>query len=134
MYRSKDPSTHERVRFDTKGPSRTIQSAEPESNINNIMARYGKGGPIPVMRPGSYIDASAGLDYHAAMTVVSEANQAFEALPAAVRREFHNDPQEMVAFVQEESNRDRAVELGLIDPAPPEPEQPAPSPPEPPSE
>lgn len=35
-------------------------------------------------------------------------------LPATLRREFDNDPVKLLAFLQDENNRDRAIQLGLV--------------------
>ena len=44
------------------------------------------------------------------------ADDAFMALPAAVRERFNNDPAELVDFVSDVNNRSEAIDLGLIPP------------------
>ncbi len=116
--RTRDPSTQVRVKADNLEPSMTIQSAEAECNINNIMRRYTQGGVVPQRPGGQYLDVSFAIEYHEAMGFVLNAQQAFDNLPAVVRREFDNDPNRMLDFVSYETNRSRAIELGLIDPEP----------------
>lgn len=43
----------------------------------------------------------------------------FDALPLPAREYFDYDPSRLVEFVSDDSNRDKAVELGLLPPPPP---------------
>ena len=54
------------------------------------------------------------VDYQDAYNMVVKAEEAFMTLPAAVRARFANDPAGIFAFLQDPSNRDEAVQLGLI--------------------
>lgn len=67
-----------------------------------------------------YTDAVT--DYHTALNLVRQADAEFLSLPAPLRAEFDNDPGRLVAFLEDEKNRPRAVELGLVKapPGPPE--------------
>lgn len=114
-FRTRDPATHVRVKADNDKPSLTIQSAEAETNINNIMRKYRQGGVVPQRTGAQYLDVSQSLDYHEAMGFVLNAQQAFDELPSIVRKEFGNDPNAMLQFVLDDRNRERAIELGLID-------------------
>lgn len=98
-------------------PSLTLQSDEPEGNINTIMDKYARFGALPSLAPQApeYVDlTNAPEDFMQAQTVILNAQAAFDALPSEVRREFDYNPANMLAFVQDESNYDRAVELGLV--------------------
>lgn len=110
-----------------KGKGRTKQAFKDETNINFILAKFQKTGVIEhqAKYQGQYGEFLA-VDYHTAMNVVLEAQEMFESVPSNIRKEFDNDPGKFLAFVGDEANRDRAVELGLV-PPPPEPE-PAPLP------
>jgi phage internal scaffolding protein len=50
-----------------------------------------------------------------------DAQYQFDQLPALIRDRFHNDPQEMLAFLNDPNNYDEAIKLGLVNP-PPAPE------------
>lgn len=104
-------------------PSRTKQSFEEESNINNIVARYKKIGGDPddlltptfaPMSPKAFADVSAATDYHTALNVVAEAQERFDSLPATVRERFKNDPGDFAAFMADEKNLPEAVKLGIV--------------------
>lgn len=97
-------------------PTRTKQAFIEECDINQIMARYESTGIIDHLNPAQpiYGDASAIPDYREALEVVMNAEEAFMSLPATVRREFDNDPAMMLEFIQNPANRERCVELGLI--------------------
>lgn len=114
---------HPRVTSDPEGPSRTKQSFQEESEINNIVARYQKRGIIDHLSKygGTYGDMPAPDDFHEAMTLVTEAQSMFEELPSNVRNRFKNDPAEFLDFVGNEENAAEMVEMGLMDPIPPEP-------------
>lgn len=43
----------------------------------------------------------------------------FDSLPVAAREFFNFDPEKAVAFLSDDSNRDKAIELGLIPPSEP---------------
>lgn len=108
-------------------PSRTDQQFAEEVDINTIVKRFGLTGELPekgsVRAPleGDFVDVH---DFQSALNVVRQAEEAFMAMPADVRAEFNNDPGRFVSFVQNEKNRDRAIELGLVVPreTPPAPE------------
>jgi phage internal scaffolding protein len=44
-----------------------------------------------------------------------EAQNAFKTLPASIRAEFNNDPAQVIDFLNDPANRDKAIEIGLID-------------------
>jgi len=105
----------------TCGPSKTKQEFGKESNINYIMDRYAKTGQLPVgvqrVQP-VFADVSTIGDFSDVLRRVTAAKEAFAQLPANVRARFHNQPHELVEFLQDGSNRDEAVKLGLIPPPP----------------
>lgn len=52
------------------------------------------------------------------LNIVSTARSQFESLPSHIRDRFSNDPVKLVAFVDNPSNYDEAVKLGLAKPKP----------------
>lgn len=97
--------------------SLTKQSFAEEVDINTIMRKFRVTGEMPnnIAAP-QYGDYSAVVDFQSAMNVVAKANEAFDAMPGAVRARFHNDPQELLLFCSDEKNRGEAEKLGLVVP------------------
>lgn len=101
-------------------PSLAQQHFKNDADINTIMARYNKTGfLVDPLNPGTarpqYGDFADLTDYQTAQNIIAHSIQAFETLPAAMRKRFNNDPAEMLAFLENESNREEAVKLGLVD-------------------
>ncbi|WNK13614.1 MAG: internal scaffolding protein [Microvirus sp.] len=98
-------------------PTRTQISEQPSTDINEIVRQFGLTGQLPDNPlPPSYGDFSDVLDYHSALNSVRRSEAAFEALPAALRARFSNDPGALIEFLGDEANRLEAASLGLIDP------------------
>lgn len=106
------------------GDSLTKQSFRELANINCIMARWHKTGEIDHINRNSplYGDFSGAVDYQTSLAQVQEAQEAFDALPSELRARMENDPQNLIAFVQDETNREECEALGLLE----APEKPAP--------
>jgi len=114
--------------FDKSVPSRIVftkptmakQSHKAECDINNIMKNYSKTGVIQHARDvqGSYGDFTGVADYHESMNKVIEAQSAFMNLPSKIRRRFGNDPALFLEFVNDPSNLEEAVELGILEKTP----------------
>lgn len=104
--------------------SLAIQSAEEESNINTIVRRFGISGELPnnIRMPQSG-DFTNVPDFHTAMNLVRQAQEEFVRVPADIRARFNNDPARFMAFIEDDSNYDEALKLGLVnkrpDPVPP---------------
>ena len=98
--------------------SLTKQSFVEECDYNRILANASLTGSIHhvnAMAP-RFIDCSDYPDFHTAMNVVTQAHQEFAELPSGIREFFKNDPSNMLDFLGDSANRDKAVELGLIAP------------------
>lgn len=104
-----------RVQKEIVGPSATKQSFKEECDINNIMKHYQNTGVLEhVNRQQPRFGFVPALDLQEALTLVSEADEAFAGLSAEVRKRFENDPVELLKFVGDEGNREEAEELGLV--------------------
>ena len=97
-------------------PSLAQQHFKDECDINNILRQFNITGLLPTspLSP-RYGDFSGIVDYHSALNAVIAAENEFEALPAQLRARFQNDPEQLINFLEDETNRDEAVKLGLID-------------------
>lgn len=100
-----------------KDPSRAKQEFAEEADINTIVKRFNLTGQLPEnVRMPTYGDFEGIFDFHSAMNAIAQANEAFDAMPAAVRARFHNNPAEFVDFCSDEKNREEATRLGLVRP------------------
>jgi Chlamydia-phage Chp2 scaffold (Chlamy_scaf). len=66
------------------------------------------------------------FDFQSAMNVLVQAERSFMGLPANVRKRFSNDPGQMMEFLNDSSNYDEAVKLGLVQARTPVSEAPEP--------
>lgn len=103
--------------FRCEGESLAQQQFAEECDINTIVKRFGITGMLPqtVNMPISG-DFTAVGDFRSAVDMVRRAEEEFMRLPAEVRARFHNDPQEIIAFIEDGSNREEARKLGLLAP------------------
>lgn len=136
------------TRFDTppkvqtfnSAPSLAQQQFKEEADINNIIASYNTTGLLtnPLVqsaRQPMFGDFSnLPQDYMQVQNQLLQAQADFMDLPAKIRQRFNNNPAELISFLQDSSNFDEAVELGLMEkiskpePTPePKPEPPAPA-------
>ena len=93
------------------------QHFKDETDINNILRQFNVTGLLPEapLSP-RYGDFTGIVDYHSALNAVIAAEDGFMALPADIRSRFANDPENLIKFLDDESNKDEAIKLGLIDP------------------
>lgn len=99
--------------------SRTKQEFVEQSDVNTIMTKFQKTGQIDPRLdrgPGRYGDFTSSMDYHSTLNAIVQAQEAFYDLPSALRARFHNDPGELLAFLEDDKNRAEAIELGLVNP------------------
>lgn len=111
--------TYKRVQlqFDpVKEPSLTKQSFKDECDINHIMLKYEKTNLLTHVNnsQGTYGDFTEISDYQDSLNRVLAAQQSFMELPAHVRKEFQNDPAQLLSFISDDKNYDKALALGLI--------------------
>lgn len=95
--------------------SLAVQSEADEADINTIVKRFGLGVPLPtgVVMP-VYGDFTGVSDYQSALNLINQANEGFMSFPADVRARFDNNPANMIAFIEDDSNREEAAKLGLL--------------------
>jgi len=107
------------------GPGKTVQSSAEEADINTIVRRFGLTGQLPQnVRVPLQGDFTGAYDFHSAMQAIRQAEESFAAMPADVRKRFHNDAGEFTDFATELSadgkvlaNLDELRKLGLAVPA-----------------
>ena len=97
-------------------PSLTQQQFKDECDINNIIKTYSQTGVLPVSKKvGAFLDVSNVTDYQTSLQTVYEAQRAFDALPSKIRTRFENDPNLLLAFIEDDKNYDEALSLGLLE-------------------
>lgn len=93
----------------------TQQQFAEDADINTIVRRFGLTGELPTnFRPPMYGDFSDVTDFQTAMNAVALAQQQFMQMPPQLRERFANDPQKLMAFLDDDANRDEALKLGLL--------------------
>lgn len=101
-----------------KEPTMTIQSEKDNCDINVIMNRYATcGTPLPYRTDGVqpvYADVSELGDYMENFQRCKQAEEMFNNLPSALRKELDNNPANLLPFIQDEKNKERCYEYGLL--------------------
>lgn len=103
---------------ENNSPSLTQQHFGDECNINTILAKARRTGQMPINHmEGAFMDASNGtMSFHEMQNMVVQAQQNFMAMPSGIRAKFQNAPENLMAFLADENNREEAEKLGLITP------------------
>lgn len=97
-------------------PTLAQQHFQEECDINNIMKKYAVTGTLPQFAGAFYEDLPDVTDFHSLQNYMLSAEDSFMELPSVVRKRFDNNPGNLLAFLQDESNADEAVSLGLLPP------------------
>lgn len=110
-------SKKERVQLVNEEDSLTKQSFQNECNINSIMKKWERSGVLPHSRSSQpcYGDFSNVTDFQSALNAVSDAQDVFMQLPAQLRARFDNDPACFLDFVDNPSNMEEMISLGLAE-------------------
>lgn len=109
--------------LDFKGePALVAVEFAKEADINFLLARYRNTGSfysvdemIKSTRRPQFGDFTGIPDYQESLNKMQNALDMFAELPLKVRQRFHDSPIELLAFMQDEKNRDEAIELGIIE-------------------
>lgn len=108
-----------RTQVFNESPSMTQQEFREECNIKNIVRKALKTGLPPPTKKGFFGDF-VGVDFTSMQNTMAQASEAFNSLHPAIRRKFHNNPAELIEFIEDNQNYEEAVKMGLI----PMPEKP----------
>lgn len=99
-----------------KEESLTDQSGREDADINCLIRKFGinsvKATPEQ-MEALSSISMDA-MDYRESLDRIREAQEAFNDLPAEVRKEFDNDPAKYLEAFGDEKKKDLLKRLGLV--------------------
>lgn len=104
--------------------SLTKQSFSKECDVNFIISKYQKTGLVDHVNrfEGQYGDFLDVQDYQSSLNAIKRAQDEFMSLPSSLRSRFSNDPAQFLSFIQDENNREEAINLGLINRPAPVPE------------
>ncbi len=93
----------------------TEQHHKEACDIHNIMARYDATGLLEHVNQhqGTYGDFTSAPDLLEAHRAIQETQEMFDSLPSKMRREFGDDPVNYIEFMQNPSNYDQIVDMGL---------------------
>lgn len=88
-----------------------------QCDVNNIIDKFNRTGEIShIMKTqGVYMDTTNLPNYQQSLQIVIDAEDAFMALPAEMRKKFDNDPGKMIAYLEDPKNHKEAVTLGLME-------------------
>ena len=105
---------------------RTEQAHKEQQDINNIVHRHGIDliTKVALLKSAEYqFDDMFGNDFQEAMEITTKAQQTFDNLPSAIRKQFDNSPAMFLDYVQNPDNQESLVEMGLANPptSPPPP-------------
>lgn len=97
--------------------SLTVQSEKNNCDVNQILKKYDKTGLITHVNRSvsSYGDFSEVNEYQDSLNFVIAAREAFDELPADIRKKFNNDPGFFFEFCTNPDNQDEMIELGLAE-------------------
>lgn len=119
----RDEEERKKTRITDFGPSLTQQQFTKDVDLNFMVKAMGitDGSSIPPFfdqsitadKFGDFTEAQE-LGFRGAMDRLKEATDAFNQLPATIRRRFGNDPGELMNFLADENNADEAIKLGLL--------------------
>lgn len=120
QFSSVRPNGTLRVSTVNDEPSLTQQQFAADCDVNNIMKKYADTGQLTHLanRTGIFSDFTQITDYHGMVQLVQYADQAFNSLPAEMRKRFDNDPGKLLEFIQDTNNYEEALKLGLVNARP----------------
>lgn len=101
--------------------SRVDQASAKSSDINVIMATFGKQGITPADVPGRighFIDNTKIPSFLEAFDIVQEAKDLFLQLPHQVRSAMNNDPALMESFISDKKNHQFLYDYGVLEKKP----------------
>lgn len=95
----------------------TEQVHKRECDVNEIIKKYDKTGLIThISKFEGHFGDMTGADFTTMQQQVTNAHSMFNELPAEIRKEFNNNPANLLSFMENPENREKAIELGLINP------------------
>jgi len=111
-----DFSTHVHPVIDIDpAEDQTQQHFERETNINSIVSRYQKTGVLPTALIREVQFGEVGPDLVQSLNKIKAAKEQFMQLPAKIREEFGNNPDQFLKFLADPHNYEKAKTLGIVE-------------------
>ena len=111
---SVDGGKRRKVVIHTGDDSKVQKDMQDETDIKNILKKYGRTGMLPVMQNEAlYGDFSSVPDFMEAQNIIIKANEQFSLLDSDTRKKFDNDPAKFLEFCGNPANKQEMYELGL---------------------
>lgn len=102
---------------DYYGPTRTQAHFQDECDINRIIKRGRPNHFAPAQFHTGVIDyTKMPTSYAEAMQFTMDIQKQFNQIKPEIRGMFHNNPQELINFIDNPANRAQAQKLGLLPP------------------
>lgn len=104
----------------TGSESKVQQHQADDCDMKTIISRFLKTGEITHISPQKmqFLDATSASSYDQSLQLVLDAQDTFHELPSHLRSRFENDPRQFLNFMDDPTNLDEAVELGLVQRSP----------------
>jgi len=97
--------------------SHVKQDEKDACDVNKILEKWAVTGTSRITQEEMrFLDNTEALDFTQAMNLVADANSTFAQLPAKLRKELKNRPENLFDFVKNKDNHDLLMELGLVEP------------------
>lgn len=97
-------------------PGLTVQSHKESCDIGYIVDSHLRLGGVPPMPESAFNDFSEMPDYQTALNTVMAIDELFSNLPIKIKSHFDNNPAALMAAVEDPSQRDTLIELGVFTP------------------
>lgn len=94
---------------------RTEQAHKNQCDVNRIIEKFDKNGIITHVSKfeGKFGDFT-GIEFQTMQQQVALAQNMFNELPPDIRAEFENNPRNLLTFMENPDNREKAIKMGLI--------------------
>lgn len=104
------------------GDSPVQQGEGPSTDINRMVANAkGRNTDLPAGSRAPQWGDFSDVDFMDAQNMILQVKTSFLELPSRIRNLFDNDPAQVIRFVNDPDNRDKAIQLGLAVPPIPVP-------------
>lgn len=95
----------------------TQQHLAEDCDINNIILKHARGEAVNIIDPAQMIygDFTSLEDFHSTMNRLKRTEEAWEQMPANIKKRFNQNPGELIEFLNNDANREEAEQLGLVE-------------------
>ena len=112
---ARDKKEGDLAALECKDESLTQQHFTEDADINVLAKRFGLTEiPLTALDPALFRDTTNDPELRDVLDIQRDAKERFLALPAKLRKRFHNSPRELWDFVNDPENAEEAVRLGLL--------------------